>query len=120
MGYRSDIRIRTTKKGYEIMKAEVENFLKENNLDELWNLLKINGVSIDKTEKAITIEWSYLKWYEEYKDVQAIMKSLSILSEKNIDYQFMRIGEELDDIEEIWSVNNDSFDSFYVSRHFEG
>ena len=55
MGYRSDVRIRTTKKGYEIMKAEVENFLKENNLDELWNLLKINGVSIDKTEKAIGI-----------------------------------------------------------------
>lgn len=120
MGYRSDIRIRTTKKGYEIMKAEVENFLKENNLDVLWNLLKNNGVEIEEIDNVVTIDWNWLKWYEEYKDVQAIMKSLSILSEKNIDYQYMRIGEELDDIEEIWNINNNSFDSFYVSRHFEG
>jgi len=48
------------------------------------------------------------------------MKSLDILDEKGIDYQYMRIGEEIDDIDERWEINNDSFDSFYVSRGFEG
>ena len=48
------------------------------------------------------------------------MNSLDILSDKDIDYQYMRIGEENDDIEERWEINNDSFDSFYVNRFFEG
>lgn len=82
MGYRSDIRIRTTKEGFEIMKAEVEKFLKENNLDVLWNLLKTRGVEIEEIKDVVTINWNYLKWYEEYKDVQAIMKSLVVLNEK--------------------------------------
>ena len=120
MGYRSDIRIRTTKEGFEIIKAEIEKTIKENNLNEDYNLLKINGVEITETKDAVTIDWHYLKWYEEYKDVSAVMRSLDILAEKNIDYQYARIGEDIEDNEEIWRVENGSFDSFYIARYFEG
>lgn len=126
MGYRSDVRIRTTKKGYEVMKKFVENYIKENiNEEKLksydYNLLN----SAIKTEMSgiITLDWNCMKWYEGeigYKDVTAIMKSLDELSNKNIDYQYMRIGEENDDIEEKCSINNNSFTCFYISRNFEG
>lgn len=122
MGYRSNVRIRTTKEGYEVMKKFVENYIKERELKGTdWNLLK--HAEITEAEDSITLDWDYVKWYEGiqgYEDVDAIMKSLDELSDKDIDYQYMRIGEENDDIEEKWSINNGSFDSFYVSRNFEG
>lgn len=108
------------------MKNFVEKYIKENVAEENlkgydYNLLN----SAIKTEMSgiITLDWNYLKWYEYcegYEDVSAIMNSLDELSNKNIDYQYMRIGEDNDDIDERWHVNNDSFDSFYVSRFFEG
>jgi len=122
MGYRSDVRIRTTKEGYEVMKKFVENYIKEKELKGTdWNLLE--HVIKTEMEGIITLDWNYIKWYEGidgYEDVNAIMKSLDILDEKGIDYQYMRIGEEYDDIDERWSINNGSFDGFYVSRTFEG
>ena len=122
MGYRSDVRIRTTKEGYEVMKKFVENYIKEKELKGTdWNLL--DYAKITEAEDSITLDWTDLKWYEGingYEDVDAIMNSLYELSNKDIDYQYMRIGEEDDDIDEKWSINNGSFDSFYVNRNFEG
>ena len=126
MGYRSDVRLRTTKEGYEIMKAEIDKCLEEKKKTgdrdfdyEPENLLKTaNNTDIDG--ETVTVDWTYMKWYDCYVEVMAFNSALHILADKDIDYQFMRIGEDLDDIEEIWSVNNDSFDSFYVNRIFEG
>lgn len=126
MGYRSDVRIRTTKEGLEIMKKFVEKYIEEKVPQEKrngydYNLL--NSAEITEGSDCITLDWTDIKWYENcqgYEDVDAIMNSLDILDEKDIDYQYMRIGEENDDIDERWSINNGSFDSFYVSRNFEG
>lgn len=122
MSYRSDVRIRTTKEGYEVMKNFVENYIKEKELKGIgWNLLE--HVIKTEMEGIITLDWNDMKWYEGidgYEDVDAIMKSLDELSDKDIDYQYMRIGEENDDIDERWSINNGSFDGFYISRNFEG
>ena len=125
MGYRSEIRIRTTKEGFKVMQKFVENYIKDNvNIKDLkdydYNLL--NLAKITETADSITLDWDDLKWYEGingYEDVDAIMYSLDMLGEKDIDYQYMRIGEENDDIDERWSINNGSFDSFYVARYFE-
>ena len=123
MGYRSDVRIRTTKEGYEMMKKEIDKYLNEkveNHLDYTpENLLKHTD-NTDNDGKVVTMDWNYIKWYEEYPEIMAVSNALGMLREKDIDFQFMRIGEDLNDIEEEWNVNNDSFDSFYVSRNFEG
>ena len=101
------------------MKKFVENYVKEKELKgTYWNLLE-HAIKTEM-EGIITLDWNYMKWYDGYKDVDAIMYSLDELSDKDIDYQYMRIGEENDDIEERWEVNNDSFSSFYVNRFFEG
>ena len=108
------------------MKNFVENYIKENvNEENLkgydYNLL--NSAEITEGFDCVTLDWTYMKWYDGidgYEDVNAIMKSLSELAKKDIDYQFMRIGEEIDDIQELWHIENNSFDGFYVSRNFEG
>ena len=130
MGYRSDVRLRTTKEGYEIMKAEIDKYLEEKKKTgdrdfdyEPENLLKTaNNTEIENNGNIdiVTVDWTYMKWYDYYVEVMAFDHALHILADKDIDYQYMRMGEELDDIEEKWSINNDSFDSFYVSRNFEG
>lgn len=126
MGYRSDIRIRTTKEGYELMKKFVEKYIEEKVPQEKrngydYNLLKM--AEITEAGNSITLDWSCLKWYEGiqgYEDVDAIMNSLDELSDKDIDYQYVRIGEEDTDIDERWSIKHYSFDEFYVARKFEG
>lgn len=126
MGYRSDVRIRTTKKGLEIMEKSIEKYImgnvKEEKLKDYdYNLL--NLAEKTETEESITLDWKSVKWYkgiEGYEDVDVIMYSLDILSMKNIDYQYVKIGEELDDIEEQYNMNNGSFNDFYVSRIFKG
>lgn len=116
MGYYSDVRIRTTKKGYEVMKKEVEKFLE--NKPGYDNLLNANFAKINIKDEVVTIDFEDVKWYEHFIDVMAITNSLKVLDEQGIDYQYMRIGEDVDDVEEIWQVNNDSFESFSVTRTF--
>ena len=123
MGYRSDVRIRTTKEGYEIMKEEIDKYLNEKVEDNLdytpANLVKHTD-NTDIDGNVVTMDWNYIKWYDFFPEIMAVINALGILQEKDIDYQFMRVGEDLDDIEELWHIENDSFDSFYVSRNFEG
>lgn len=108
------------------MKNFVENYIKENVSEDAqgldWNLL--NLAEITETGNSITLDWYDFKWYDGidgYQDVDAIMNSLNELSDKNIDYQYMKIGEEEDDIVEKRNVSNGSFDCFYlINRIFEG
>ncbi len=101
MGYRSDIRIITSKKGYEILKEFVEKYLKENKLDvKDYNLLESLEVKKEGKEQ-IYFGWNWRKWYEgDYPEVDAIMDGINYLGENEYSYRYMRIGESYEDIEE--------------------
>lgn len=102
MGYRSDVRIVVTEEGYKKLEKFVENYFKEKEIIEPYNLL--NHKDIKKTmQKYCYFGWNYVKWYEgfnDYEDVNAIMKGLDYLAKNNFSYRFARIGEDYDDIEE--------------------
>jgi len=53
--------------------------------------------TISETEDAYQFAWDCVKWYEGYDDVDAVDNLLSELDEE--DYGFIRIGEELNDVE---------------------
>lgn len=98
MGYRSDIRIVTSKEGFEKLSEFVKNYLKENNED--YNLLEECDIK-QEGKKQCYFGWDSVKWYEhDYKDVDAIMEGLSHLGENEYSYRYMRMGESYDDIEE--------------------
>ena len=107
MGYRSDVRIVTSKKGFKVLDDYVKKYLREHDKNRNWNLLKRPDI---KKESPYTtyIGWNCLKWYEysDYVDVDAIMKGLDYLKENDYSYRYSRIGENYDDYDEEYYESN--------------
>lgn len=101
MGYRSDIRIVTSKDGFKKLKEFVIKYLEEKKLDtKEYNLLDSMDVKAEGKEQ-VYFGWNWMKWYEgDYPEVDSIMEGINHLGEKEYSYRYMRIGESYDDIEE--------------------
>lgn len=97
MGYRSEIRIITSKKGYEKLNEFVEQYLKDTEEDNLLKECDIKNIG----KEQCYFGWNDIKWREnDFKDVDAIMEGLNHLGENEYSYRYMRIGENYEDIEE--------------------
>ena len=97
MGYRSNIRAILRKEDFKKLKEEMANFTyaDPNHHCVLFNddFIKI----IDENEEYIKFGWEDLKWYyPEYPEVKAIQDFITECDE----YFFLRVGEEIGDIEE--------------------
>lgn len=113
MGYRSDVRISTTKKGYETLK----NYCSGLNLE--YDLMDGGKHYIDRQDDCyIAFGWESIKWYESYPEVQAIMIGLDSLEENGIPYIYARIGESIDDAEERYVGDVDKLFYLMVCREF--
>ena len=124
MGYRSNVRIVTTRNGFNELKKFTDKYLKDNNYN-YGNLLDNLDIS-HETKHAKYFGWNAIKWYdgiEGYKDVDAIVDGLNHLEKNNYSYRFARIGEEYDDYQELsyTSERKNEQDLEYPSmtRYFE-
>lgn len=54
----------------------------------------------DPSNPIITAYIDYTKWYEDFDDVMYTDKYLSIMEDKDLDFRFVRVGEEQGDFEE--------------------
>ena len=117
MGYRSDVRIVTSKKGYKVLDNYVKKYLRDHDKDRTWNLLKSPKIK-KETPYTTYIGWDCLKWYEysDYVDVDAIMTGLDYLKENGYSYRYSRIGEKYYE-----SENEEEQDLIYPSiiREFD-
>lgn len=101
MSYRSDVRIITSKKGFNILKKFTDNYLKEKKFS-YGNLLDDCEI-FHGNDYFKYFGWDSIKWYDDFKgyeDVTAIMEGLKYLRENNFSLRFSRIGESYDDYEE--------------------
>lgn len=101
MGYRSDVRIVTSKKGFDELKRITDKIIKDKKF-EYGNLMDNCKIIYDNGFSKY-FGWDSIKWYdgiEGYEDVDAIIEGLEKLEEKDYSYRFARLGEELDDYEE--------------------
>jgi len=89
MGYRSEVAIVIENEAFEelLKKAKAEN-------NDAYDLIK-NG-SVYQTKKFTTLYFEWVKWYEDYEDVQLIESFI-----REIPHVFKRIGEDYDDIESL-------------------
>lgn len=133
MGYRSDVRIVTTKKGFNELKKFTDKYLKDRKYTygNLLDNLEINR----ETKYSKYFGWNSIKWYEGiegYDDIDAIMDGLNHLAENNYSYRYARIGESYDDYEQLdyesdieseqdleYPSINRGFDDNYIFQMFD-
>lgn len=100
MGYNSKIRIVTTKGGFDKLYQHSKEKLKDSYHKNLLDSLDIKRIS-SEDENVLLFGWDWLKWYEEFDSVKAIMEGLKLLEDEDIPYHYIRIGESEGDVEEI-------------------
>ena len=87
MGYRSEVSITIPNSAFQelVAKSKVEN-------RDAYEFIK-SGV-IFQTDKFTTVNFKWIKWYEDYEEVQFIKGFI-----RSIPHVFNRIGEDYEDIE---------------------
>lgn len=104
MGYRSDVRIIVSKEGYKELNDYVNKYLKNKNFPYQENIFLHPDVKL-LGDDSIYLGWNYLKWYNGYHEIDAVMNGLEHLKKKDLSYIYARIGEDFTDFEE------DNYDS---------
>ena len=121
MGYRSDVRIITSKKGFNELNKYVKDYLSKLDHDE-YNLLD-NLKFKAENDYSVYFGWNWVKWYSSYESVDAVESGLQHLKDKDMSFRFARIGESYDDYEEdsYESENEEEQDLDYPSmiREFD-
>lgn len=105
MGYYSDVAIAVQKKDYLKLKQAISSLcsaaeLKNKSLN-LIEAAKKKEIQIDK-EKYVVLKWQSIKWYNDFEEISFIEKFLKKIPH----HDFIRIGEEMDDIEEYQGTNH--------------
>lgn len=98
MGYRSDVKLVMTKKAYDGMVAMAENEFGLNSYE--YDFIANNeDKKIAKDNDIVILSWNDVKWYNDFAEVQFIQEYLNVMYDANESYNFIRLGEEIDDIE---------------------
>ena len=114
MGYRSEVRIATTREGYDLMCEKVDS------LSDGLDRCPLMGTEqepefFDENDGCVVFGWDNVRWYEGMLvDVTNIVKALAELAAQEIPHEFCRIGETWDDIEFATSGENED-----LSLHVE-
>ncbi len=104
MGYYSEVGLCLNKAAHDNILAELKNQDSsiQSEVQELLNdAEKYQAHSKDNQESTL-YRWPWLKWYSEFKEVKFIESFLASLTDDDdspLQYRFVRIGEEYEDIE---------------------
>ena len=90
MGYYSEVRICTSRAGFERFKELVPDEGKA-----LFETGQLKGYG-----NSVIFGWEFVKWYEWLPDVTAIMRAMDLLCSEGYPLEFIRIGENYDDNDE--------------------
>lgn len=114
MGYRSDVRIMTTPEGFRQMCERAWVLAEERGWQDYCVLLpkpetayENSFAFFDVSESYICFGYDWIKWYEDYRDVLLVKEALEYVGDAGIPWQFMRDGEDYDDVE------SDETDNFF-------
>ena len=102
MGYRSDVALGLRKVDFEELMKRVELIEKQDVKKEVIELIKDGKKNIKQSyTDFVVLYWESIKWYENmFPEIKFIMNFIEDLEE----YDYVRIGEDTDDItEELYS-----------------
>lgn len=100
MGYYSDVAIAMKKKDYDVLAEQGKT---NKDLGELLQCAVLRPLRRNNVgEDAVTLSWTYIKWYDDFESVKAV------------------IGEDYMDTEQLESgLDYDILGAFYVHREID-
>lgn len=100
MGYTSDVFFKTTKKGFEILKKYNDSLRASEQFLTGGPLERCLTIQVSETTAPMyKLTYTNVKWYNEYDEIQRFNAALDTLNNKRVAYKFIRLGENLNDIE---------------------
>ena len=121
MGYRSDVHIAVAFAREEELKEvlavyAIDPLVQKHDLLKWWE---------QREDNILYFHEDSVKWYDSSEAVQGIMHMLSLVDtfyeerdEMQVAHRFVRIGEEMDDIEESYEIGNDQ--GILIDKLWEG
>lgn len=120
MGYRSEVRIMI----YDADATKMNAFIAAATLKGYWDKFDCDGKQLmlrtvegDEHKAMLMVEYfgDGVKWYDTYEDVQAMEHMLELAGTMGVQYEFIRLGEDIEDIDIRRSDEADYYLS--ISRH---
>jgi len=112
MGYRSEVKSLIYGTAEEMKEFKMACFDLYNQVREDFG----NDLTDEKNDKyeILYLNLSYMKWYNEYEEVQRWDEFYQLADEFGLATEFCRVGEEMGDVEDYNSGNNGGRCEYYL------
>ena len=114
MGYRSDAAVVLSKEGAAYLKSQISMNGMKCGAEKL--LAEADDHIVDPTTASELWYWEYIKWYNDYADVNFLERTVHSLPSE--DFMFIRVGEDNSDNEEIGNYFENPF-NLNLCRHID-
>jgi hypothetical protein len=119
MGYRSDVKalIYPVSGEHNLLNYDKLKTLMNTTFKDVFDAWNDEYFKWNDENRVLEFSADSIKWYDGYPDIQKFAKFLTEVHELEYEYEFIRLGEDMDDIEE--DSTGDSQGFLYVSRSIE-
>lgn len=116
MGYYSEVKIAMRESDYIELLNRINYYTNKDILSIFVKDMCSTKTVINNGQKVVILHWDWVKWYQEFKEVQYIEEYLTELNDQCKPYKFVRIGEGSSDIEVLDSWGEDEDDCCDIIR----
>lgn len=116
MGYRSDVKALIYPLGGEhnLLEYDKLKLLFNTTFQDVFEAWGEDYFSWNDKHRVLEFDANSVKWYDSYPEVQRLVKFLAEVQDLGYEYEFLRIGEEVEDVEE--DSSGDAENYMYVER----
>jgi len=119
MGYRSDVKalIYPVSGEHNLLNYDKLKTLMNTTFKDVFDAWNDEYFKWNDENRVLEFSADSIKWYDGYPDVARFTRFLSEVQELEYEYEFIRLGEDMDDVED--DSTGDSEGYLYVSRSIE-
>lgn len=116
MGYYSEVKIAMRESDYIELLNRINYYTNKDMLSIFIKDMCSTKTVTNNGQKVVILYWDWVKWYQEFKEVQYVEEYIAELNDKCKPYKFVRIGEDSSDIEVLDSWGEDGDDCCDIIR----
>jgi len=119
MGYRSDVKalIYPVSGEHNLLNYDKLKTLMNTTFKDVFDAWNDEYFKWNDEHRVLEFSADSIKWYDGYPDVARFTRFLNEVQELEYEYEFIRLGEDMDDVED--DSTGDSEGYLYVSRSIE-